>query len=129
MISTIETCSPGGDIHVFFPESKMEGRIVEWCEGPQQHQLKRKTICNTEWRHRCMYPKVPMTRVVTWVLPEPKSLANPKSETFAFQVVSTRMLLDLMSRCTTFGSKASCKYAKLLMHTERERERHTHTHT
>jgi hypothetical protein len=65
MISTIETCSPGGDIHVFFPKSKMEGRIVEWCEGPQQHQLKRKKICNTEWKHGCMYPKVPMTRVVT----------------------------------------------------------------
>jgi hypothetical protein len=28
MISTIETFSPGGDIHIFFPESKMEGRMV-----------------------------------------------------------------------------------------------------
>lgn len=43
-----------------------------------------------------------------------KSFASPKSETFAFHCASTSMLLDLISRWTTFGSKASCKYANLI---------------
>lgn len=59
------------------------------------------------------YPNVPITRVVTKLEPDPKTLASPKSDTLGFHCLSRRMLLDLMSRCTTLGSKPSCKYAIL----------------
>lgn len=48
-----------------------------------------------------------------WVFSEPSSLARPKSETLALKSSSINMLLDLISRCTTLGSIASCKYARL----------------
>ena len=59
------------------------------------------------------YPKVPITLVVMWLSPAPNNLARPKSEILALNSSSNRILLDLMSRCTTFGSMASCKYASL----------------
>lgn len=62
---------------------------------------------------RKVYPKVPITRVVMWLFPVPRSLAIPKSDTLASKSSSINMLLDLMSRCTTFGSIPSCKYARL----------------
>lgn len=60
-----------------------------------------------------IYPNVPITLVVMWLSPASKSLANPKSETFALNSSSIKMLLDFMSLWTTFGSIASCKYASL----------------
>lgn len=56
---------------------------------------------------------MPITRVVTKLDPGPNSLANPKSDTLGFHRLSRRMLLDLISRCTTLGSNPSCKYAIL----------------
>ena len=82
----------------------------------------RDTSCSTVfWEKRTSitepsthtYPKVPITRVVTWLFPAPRSLARPKSDTFALNSSSIKILLDLMSRCTTLGSIASCKYARL----------------
>lgn len=48
-----------------------------------------------------------------WLLSDPNILANPKSETLPLNSSSIKMLLDFISRCTTFGSIASWRYASL----------------
>jgi hypothetical protein len=60
-----------------------------------------------EGAKRELYPYVPITLVLIWLASESRSFANPKSETLLLNSVSIKMLLDLISRCTTLGSIAS----------------------